>query len=130
MFKRIIAATLAGLLINVAGVRLAHADSKEENQVRFTEKVKASVQKLGTGEPARVKVQLRDKTRLEGYISASDGEGFTVINSKTGTATEVAYPQVKSVKGNNLSTGAKVAIGVGIAIVALLLIFKDHIIAY
>jgi hypothetical protein len=130
MFKRILAVTLAGLLINVAGVRLAYADSNEENQVHFAEKVKASVQKLGTGEAARVRVQLRDKTRLEGYVSAADGEGFTVTNPKTGMATEVAYPQVKSVKGNNLSTGAKVAIGVGIAIVALLLIFKDHINAY
>jgi len=130
MFKRIFAVTLAGLLINVAGVRLAYADSKEENQVRFAEKVKASVRELGTGEAARVKVQLRDKTKLEGYVSAADGEGFTVINPKTGMVTEVAYPQVKSVKGNNLSTGAKVAIGVGIAIVALILIFKDHIDAY
>ena len=130
MFKKIIAVTLAGLLINVAGVRVVYAESKGENQIRFAEKVKASVQKLGTGEAARVKVQLRDQTRLEGYISAADGEGFTVINPKTGMATEVGYPQVKSVKGNNLSTGAKVAIGVGIAIVALLLIFKDHIIAY
>lgn len=130
MFKKIIAVTLAGLLINVAGARVAYADSKGENQVRFAEQVKASVQKLGTGEAARVKVQLKDKTRLEGYISAADDEGFTVINSKTGMTTEVGYPQVNSVKGNNLSTGAKIAIGVGIAIVALLLIFKDHIIAY
>jgi hypothetical protein len=130
MFKKVIAVTLAGLMINVAGVRFAYADEKEENQIRFVEKVKVSVQKLGTGEAARVKVQLRDKTMLEGYISTADDEGFTVTNSKTGMAIEVAYPQVKSVKGNNLSTGAKIAIGVGIAIVALVLIFKDHIIAY
>ena len=30
-------------------------------------------------------------------------------------ATTIDYPQVKSVKGNNLSIGAKIAIGVGIA---------------
>ena len=130
MFKKIIALALAGLLINLAGVRLAYADSKEENQIRFAEKVKASVLKLGAGEAARVKVQLRDKTKLEGYISAADGEGFTVTNPKTGMATQVAYPQVKSVKGNNLSTGAKIAIGVGIGIVVLVLIFKDRINAY
>lgn len=123
MFNKIIAVALAGLLINLAGVRLAYADSKEENQVPFAEKVKANVQRLGTGEAARVKVQLRDQTRLEGYISTADDEGFTVTNSKTGTATEVAYPQVKSVKGNNLSTGAKIAIGVGIAAAVILLIF-------
>ena len=130
MYKKIIAFALAGLLINVAGVHVAYADSKEENQIRFAEKVKASVLRLGTGEAARVKVQLRDKTRLEGYISAADGEGFTVTNPKTGIASQVVYPEVKSVKGNNLSTGAKVAIGVGVAIVVLLLIFKDHINGY
>lgn len=122
MFKKLFSLALVVLLINLAGVRLAYADSKEEKQARFAEKVKASVLKLGTGEAARVKVKLRDKTKLEGYISAADGEGFTVTDSKTGTATQVAYPQVKSVKGNNLSTKAKIAIGAGIAAAVILLI--------
>ena len=123
MFKKLLSLALVALLINVAGMRLAYADSKEEKQARFAEKVKASVLKLGTGEAARVKVELRDKAKLEGYISAADGEGFIVTNTKTGMATQVAYPQVKSVKGNNLSTGAKIAIGVGIAATVIILIF-------
>jgi len=130
MSKRIVALVLVWVLFNLAGVIVAHADSKEEKQALFAEKVKASVLKLGTGETAQVKVQLRDKTKLEGYISAADEDGFTVTNSKTGVATSVVYPQVKSVKGNNLSTGAKIAIGIGIAAVILVLIFKDHIVAY
>ena len=122
MFKKLFSLALVALLINLAGVRLAYADSKEEKQARFAEKVKASVLKLGTGEETRVKVTLRDRTKLEGYISTADGERFVVTNLKTGTATTVAYPQVKSVKGNNLSTGAKIAIGVGIAAAVILLI--------
>lgn len=122
MLRKLFSLALVALLINLAGVRLAYADSKEEKQARFAEKVKTSVLKLGTGEAARVKVKLRDKTKLEGYISAADGEGFTVTNLKTGTATPVAYPQVKSVKGNNLSTKAKIAIGVGVAAAVVLLI--------
>lgn len=122
MFKKLFSLALVALLINVAGMRLAYADSKEEKEARFAEKVKASVLKLGTGEAARVKVKLRDQTKLEGYISVSDGEGFTVINPKTGMATSVAYPQVKSVKGNNLSTGAKIAIGAGIAAAVIFII--------
>ena len=123
MFKKLFSLALVALLINVAGMRLAYADSKEEKQARFAEKVKASVLKLGTGEAARVKVRLRDKTKLEGYISAADEAGFIVMNPKTGMATPVAYPQVKSVKGNNLSTGAKIAIGVGIAAAVIFIIF-------
>ena len=122
MFKKLLSLTLVALLINVTGEKLAYAESKEEKQARFAEKVKTSVLKLGTGEAARVKIQLRDKTKLEGYLSAADENGFIVTNSKTGVATPLTYPQVKSVKGNNLSTGAKIAIGVGIAAAVILLI--------
>ena len=122
MFKRVISVTLIMLLVNVAGVRLVYGESKEEKEARFTEKVKASILTLGTGEAARVKIKLRDKSKLDGYISAADDESFTVISTKTGLATTVAYPQVKSVKGNNLSTGAKIAIGVGIAAAIFLII--------
>ena len=122
MLKKLLSLSLAALLINLAVMTPAYAASKEEKHARFAEKVKASVLKLGTGEAARVKVKLRDKTKVEGYISAADGEGFTVTNSKTGMATTVAYPQVKSVKGHNLSTGAKIAIGVGIAAAIIFII--------
>lgn len=115
MFRKLVTLLLIAFLINLAGVRVAYADSKEGKQARFAEKVKANVQKLGTGESARVKVKLRDQAKLEGYISDAGAETFTVTNRKTGVATTVAYPQVKSVQGNNLSTGAKIAIGVGIA---------------
>jgi hypothetical protein len=122
MLKKLLSLLLVAFLINLAGVRLAYADSKEEKQARFAEKVKSNVLKLGTGETARVKVKLHDKTKLAGYISAADNEGFTVTNPKTGTATLVTYPQVKSVQGNNLSTGAKIAIGVGIAATIIFII--------
>ena len=115
MFKKALSLLIVALLINLAGVRLAYADSKEEKRDHFAEKVKANVLKLGTGEAARVKVKLRDKTKLEGYVSTADEEGFTITSPKTGVITPVAYPQVKSIQGNNLSTGAKIAIGVGIA---------------
>jgi hypothetical protein len=133
MFKTLIPLALVGLLINLAGVRPVYADSKEEKQARFAEKVKAGVLELGTGEAARVRVQLRDKTKLEGHISAADGEGFSVTNPMTGVVTQVAYPQVISVKGKNLSSGAKIAIGVGVGVgilIVVLLVFKERINGY
>ena len=122
MFKKLLSLALAALLINLAGVMPAYAASREEKQARFSEKVKASVLKFGTGEAARVKIKLQDKTKLAGYISAADGDGFTVVDSKTGMATTITYPQVKSVQGNNLSTGAKIAIGVGIGAALIFII--------
>ena len=122
MFRKLLTLLLVAMVLNLAGVRLAYADSKEEKQARFAEKIKANVLKLGTGESTRVKVKLRDQAKLEGYISNSGTETFTVINRKTGVATTVAYPDVKSVQGNNLSTGAKIAIGVGVAVAVLFII--------
>ena len=122
MFKKLVSLFLVALLINLVGLTTAYAASKEEKQALFAENVKAKVLKFGTGESAKVKIKLQDKTKLAGYISAADSESFTVIDSKTGLATTIAYPQVKSVQGNNLSTGAKIAIGVGIAATIIFII--------
>ena len=122
MFRKLFTLLLIALVTNLGGVRLVYADSKEEKQERFAEKIKANVLNLGTGESTRVRVKLRDQAKLEGYISDAGAETFTITNKKTGVATTVAYPQVKSVQGNNLSTGAKIAIGVGIAATIIFII--------
>jgi hypothetical protein len=122
MCRKLFTLFLIAFVINLGVARLAYAESKEEKQARFTEKIKANVLKLGTGESTRVKVKLRDQPKLEGFISDAGAETFTVTNRKTGVATTVAYAQVKSVQGNNLSTGAKIAIGVGIAAAIIFII--------
>jgi len=122
MYKKLFSLALIALILNLGGVRLAYAETKEEKDVRYAEKVKTNVLKLGTGESARVRIKLRDKTKIEGYISSADEDGFVVTNPKTKVAMEVSYPQVKSVQGNNLSTGAKIAIGVGIAAALIFII--------
>lgn len=122
MFKKLLSVSLIALMTNLVVITPVYASSKEEKQARFAEKVKVSVLKLGSGEAARVKVKLRDKTKLEGYISDAGEDAFTVTNPKTGIATTVAYPQVKSVQGNNLSTGVKIAIGAGIAAAVIFII--------
>ena len=122
MLKKLISLSLIGLLINLAAVVPVYASSREEKEARFAEKVKVNVIKLGTGEAARVKVKLRDSTKLAGYIVAADNDSFTVKDTKTGIRTTIAYPQVKTVQGNNLSTGAKIAIGVGVAAAIIFII--------
>jgi len=122
MFKRILAVALAAMLVNLVAVRVTHAATEAEKQARFAGKVKAAVLKLGTGEAARVRVTLRDKSKLEGYVSGAGEDSFAVTNFKTGAVSTVAYPQVKGVAGNNLSTGAKIAIGAGIGAGIVLLI--------
>jgi hypothetical protein len=120
MLKKICSVLLSALLLQAAAVPALAATSAEK-EARRAEKVRTQLAKLGTGTDARVRVELRDKTRLEGYLSELGDESF-VITNKAGVATVVTYPQVKKAQGHNLSTSAKIAIGVGIGIAIVLLI--------
>ena len=125
MFKKVCSVVLSALLLQAAAVP-AFAATEAEKEARRAEKVRAQLAKLGTGKDARVRVELRDKTRLGGYVSELGAESF-VITNKAGVATTVAYPQVGKVKGNNLSTGTKIVIGAGVAAaIILLLIWHEY----
>ena len=128
MSKRILSLAMAALMLSMVGIKPAYAYSKEEKEARFAERVKKDINKLGTGEATRIEVKLRDKRTLKGYVGEAVEDGFSVVDAKTGTATKVLYPQVQKVKGNNLSTGAKIAIGLGVvvAILTILLIFENY----
>ena len=58
---------------------------------------------------------------LPGYISEANMTSFTVVDA-AGVATEVPYPQVKQVKGNNLTKNVGVAIAVGILVGVIILV--------
>jgi hypothetical protein len=123
MLKKFFSFLLTALLIQLALVTPASAKSKEgDRQAQRAEKVKAGIAKLGVGEMARVQVKLQSGEKLEGYIREVSNENFVLMDTKTGTPVTVAYPQVKQVKGNNLSTGARIAIGVAIVAAILTII--------
>ena len=129
MFKKVLSLVLVGFLLNVTGVSSAYAGSRGEKETRFAEKVKEGISKLGTGAEARIEVKLRDKTKLKGYVSEAGEDSFVIVDEKTGATSTVTYSQVKQVKGNNLSRGAEIAIGVGVIllpiIVVLILVSRD-----
>ena len=125
MLKRICSVVLSALLLQAAAVPAFAATSAEKDAKR-AEKVRTQLSKLGTGKDARVRVELRDKTKLEGYLSAAGADIFTVTDN-AGKSTAVPYPQVKKAQGNNLSTGAKIAIGAGIGAGVTLLILWIYI---
>lgn len=121
MLKKFCSVILSALLLQAAAVP-AFAATSAEKEAQRAEKVRTQLAKLGTGKDARVQVELRDKTKLGGYISELGAESF-VITNKAGVATTVAYPQVGKVKGNNLTTGEKIVIGVGVGVAIVLLVF-------
>ncbi len=122
MFKKILSSALVILVINLAFGTTAFAGIKEDKEARFAAKVKNEIAKLGTGTDARVEVKLRDKTKLKGYISQINENSFVIVPDNANTPTEVPYSQTKQVNGNNLSTGAKIAIGVAIGVAAFFLV--------
>lgn len=126
MTKRILSLSLSILLVNLLGLYPVNAESREEVRVRLLERVKASIAKLGTGTQAQVRVKLLDKTKLKGYIKEAGDDYFVIVNEGTDVATRVPYSQVTVVKGNNLSTGVKVAITVGLFVVLLLLLARNN----
>ena len=84
--------------------------------------MKKGISKLGTGAEARIEVKLRDKTKLKGYVGEAGEDSFVVVDEKTGAASTVTYSQVKQVKGNNLSQGAEIAIGVGVILLPIVVV--------
>ena len=86
-------------------------------------KVKTEVQKCGIGEQSRVKVRLRNKAEVKGYISKIEDASFDVTDKNTGRATTIPYADVEKVQGSGLSKGAKIGIiaGAAVAIVAVVI---------
>ncbi len=119
MLKQIILIGLVGLVINLSFSSTALANPTKD--AKFAEKVKTNIVKLGVGQDARVKVKLKDGTKLKGHVSQVDETSFFVTNETNGETTEVSYQQVKQVKGNNLSTGVKIAISFAVLFLILAL---------
>jgi hypothetical protein len=121
--KHISLGLVCSLLLMLGSTPVAAATTKEEKVATHAAKVKTEIGKLGIGPEAQIRVKLRDKTKLAGYISQANADSFVITDPKTGNSTEVPYPNVTQAKGHNLSTGAKIAIGVGIAVGIAILVF-------
>ena len=93
----------------------ANALSEKEKKTLISRRVKAEVAHLGAGESSVVRVVLYDKTKYHGHITEIGEEFFVVADAKTGRTAQIGYPEVKEIKGNNLSTGAKIGIVLGAA---------------
>ena len=99
---------------------LAQSDSKKNE--KKIEKIKQKINKLGTGENVIIKVKLYTDTTYQRYLSQVGADNFVVVD-KTGNQITINFADVDSIGGKNLSTGVKIAIGVGIGFGAMLLIF-------
>jgi len=108
---------VAVLMFNSVAVAQA-TQAQEASQ----SKIKAEVQRRGIGEKSRVKVRLRNKTQVKGYISKIEDASFDVTDKNTGRATTIPYADVEKVQGAGLSKGAKIGIIAGVAVVTFVVV--------
>jgi hypothetical protein len=71
---------------SIAATPSSHPQSAQtpSQQITQVEKIKADVRKHGTGEKARVKVTLRDKTQMKGSIIQIEDSSFSITDTKAG----------------------------------------------
>ncbi|MGH9949703.1 MAG: hypothetical protein ACRD6X_21250 [Pyrinomonadaceae bacterium] len=122
MLMRVLWFTLSLLFLNLAITPSILASGNSEKEAKFAEKVKLNIRKLGTGKDTNVKLKLRDGTKIKGYVTEVSDEEFVVVESNTGQTVTVSYTSVKQVRGNNLSTGVTILIGIGVLILVIILV--------
>lgn len=113
---------LASFLVIVSlcsfGFKLnVYAQTDQQKVDKRAEKVHKKILKIGTGEKAKIEVQLFDDTKYKGYINEANDNSFTVTD-KQGASNSVKYSDVKSAVGQNVLTGGKIAFVVVIGALA------------
>lgn len=116
MLKKSLSVALLGLTLLFINLQSVNAQTSVDNNAAAVEKIKANVNKRGTGEKARVNVKMLNGTKMKGFISQAGDDSFTLTDSKTKQTSTLAYNDVAQVKKQGLSTGAKILIGVGVGV--------------
>jgi hypothetical protein len=123
MLRKSLATIVAAVLIQtLALVQPASAGPKAAKEAKLAAQVKQKLSNFGVGENARLAVKLRNKAIVGGYVESAGEESFVLKNFKTGESTTIAYTDVTQARGHNLSTGAKIAIGIAIGVGAVLIV--------
>jgi hypothetical protein len=114
LFKRIFA-VLISVMILATSVAFHSVQAQGGRDTNAAAKARLKVETLGSN--ARVDLKLLDGTKLKGYISAKDQDGFTVTDSKTGANSAVRYNEVSEVKkaGGGGSTKTWIIVGSAVA---------------
>jgi hypothetical protein len=98
MLKRMLSLATACLLISSIYPAPLAASAQARNEQELAQKIKAKVEKIGSGPKARVEVKLVDGDKVKGYISEVRADHFVVTDKKTGGVTTIAYAQAKQVR--------------------------------
>ena len=79
------------------------------------DKVKTEVEARLRKKEEHVKIRLRSGSQVMGRITQTSDNGFTLVEDKSGSRTEIAYTDVSNLEGRGMSKTKKTLIGVGVA---------------
>jgi hypothetical protein len=102
---------------------LAVAQATQTGEASQANELRIGVQRRGIGEKSRVKVRLRNKVEVKGYISKIKDTSFEVTDKTTGQSTTIPYADAERVQGAGISKGAKIGIIVGVAVAIVAAVF-------
>ena len=103
MLKKLCSLLLVGLLVSTISQSPAYAQTRESISA---DEAKAEVAKLGTGPKAVVRVTLKDNKKVQGWLSFTGEDHFTVTDRKSGALTDIKYSEVRQIKSLKPSKGA------------------------
>ncbi len=99
--KKLLVLCLVGSLISLGCVRGVNAQTQDpgsaQKETKHARKARQIISSLGVGPDALVKLKLRDKTELKGYVSKKAEQDFVVTDTTTGVETTVTYEQVQKI---------------------------------
>jgi len=113
MTKRLLTLSLAFAIVLTPLGPAVHARKKPD---QTPDKVKTEVEIRLRKKEEHVKVKLRSGSEVKGRITQSSENGFTVVEEKSGSSTQIAYADVSNVEGRGMSKTKKTLIGVGIGV--------------
>ena len=129
--KKHLTILLIGSLVFLASGGQTLARSSGKDKVPTVEQIKAKIAKLGTGKKAKAQIKLRTGEKIKGFVSSAGDDSFAFTERDSKQTKTIAYADVVEVKkSGGLSTGAKIAIGLGIGVAVLAIVVihaKNHL---
>jgi len=113
MTRRLLTLSLAFAIVLTPLGPAVHARKKPD---QTPDRVKTEVESRLRKKEEHVKVKLRSGSEVKGRITQSSENGFTVVEDKSGSSTQIAYADVSNLEGRGMSKTKKTLIGVGIGV--------------
>jgi hypothetical protein len=120
MCRKIISTVIAILTVNL----VCSSEAFAQTRTLTADEAKVQISRLGTGPKVVVRVTLKDKRKMQGWLSLTADDHFSLTEEKTGNVTDVNYADVAAIKNLKPSKGL-IAIGavVGIGTAAAIFFF-------